>query len=395
MQDETKATVNNHTAQELLKVLYSQTYRIAIGNMVAICMMIIWLYDVSNPIDLYVWGSIIFVLAMARIIIFNVKKIINNQLSHRTWLHLWAGISGLTGFSYAFGFVYFIPADQPFYILMTACFILALTAATIIGYGASIYCVLCFMVPIIVIPTYFIAVNGQETGVITAVGLLLYVTIVYSLLKNVNQTIIKSIVLNFQLQQEVEKRKLVEKQLQDISRRDGLTGLFNRRYFDEMLEVEIGRAQRNHQPLCLVMFDIDCFKEYNDYYGHVAGDNCLIAISDIASSLANRKGDLIARYGGEEFAIILPNISFEGAVAFANKLQINVQKKRITHQTTKLTSLKSVTISVGVTNLMPFTKTKPSELINMADEALYEAKRQGRNRVFAKQNMHLDENSPF
>ncbi len=395
MQDETKATVNNHTAQELLKVLYSQTYRIAIGNIVAICLMVIWLYDVSKPFELYAWASIIFSLSAARVTVFKIKNKINDHLSQRTWLHIWAGISALTGFSYAFGFVYFIPADQPFYILMTACFILGLTAATIIGYGASIYCVLCFMVPVIIIPTFSIAVNGQETGVITATGLLLYVTIVYSLLKNVNQTIVKSIVLNFKLQQEVEKRKLVEKQLQDISRRDGLTGLFNRRYFDEMLEVEIGRAQRNHQPLCLVMFDIDCFKEYNDYYGHVAGDNCLISISDIASSLLNRKGDLIARYGGEEFAIILPNISFEGAVAFANKLQLSVQKKRITHQTSKLTSLKSVTISVGVTNLMPFSKTKPKELINLADEALYEAKRQGRNRVFAKQNMPLDENSPF
>lgn len=393
MQFETQASVNNHTASELIEVLYSQTYRIAVGNIVAIALMVVWLFNISNPIELYIWGSIILLLAAIRVIAFHIKKTVDNNFNHKFWLHVWALISLFTGFAYAFGFVYFIPVDEPFYILMTVCFILGLTAATIIGYGASVYCVLCFMVPVILIPTYFIAVNGQETGLIAAIGLALYVTIVYSLLKNVNQTIVKSIVLNFQLKQEVEKRKLVEKQLQDISRRDGLTGLFNRRYFDEMLDVEIGRAHRNHLPLCLIIFDIDCFKEYNDYYGHVAGDNCLITISDIASNLANRKGDLVARYGGEEFAIILPNIDFDGAVAFANKLQIAVQKKRITHETSRLTTLKSVTISVGVTNLMPFSKTKPKELVNLADEALYEAKRQGRNRVFARKNNHLDENS--
>jgi diguanylate cyclase (GGDEF)-like protein len=205
-------------------------------------------------------------------------------------------------------------------------------------------------------------------------------------LKKSNKAYKKSIFLNFEHTQEIEKRKQIEKQLHDISRKDSLTNLFNRRYFDETLAVEIGRAKRNKLPLCLIMFDLDCFKEYNDKYGHVSGDNCLIQIAEIAQSLVSRQGDMIARYGGEEFAIILPNIELDGAVLFANNLQERIKYKNIPHADTKVANIKHVTISLGVTNLTIGKGTTASELIQSADVALYEAKKRGRNRV------HFDAN---
>jgi diguanylate cyclase (GGDEF)-like protein len=134
------------------------------------------------------------------------------------------------------------------------------------------------------------------------------------------------------------------------------------------------------------MFDLDCFKEYNDKYGHVSGDNCLIQIAEIAQSLVSRQGDMIARYGGEEFAIILPNIELNGAVLFAINLQELIKSKNIPHGGTKVANINCVTISLGVTALMIGKKTTASELIECADLALYEAKNRGRNRV------HFDAN---
>jgi diguanylate cyclase (GGDEF)-like protein len=249
---------------------------------------------------------------------------------------------------------------------------------------------LSFIVPLSLPSVIHFSVSGGYYGLMSSAAIAIYGLIIFSLLKSSFTSFKKSTTLNYQLQKEIDKRSLVEKQLQEISRRDSLTGMFNRRYFDEMLSVEIGRASRNHSPLCLLMFDVDCFKEYNDKYGHVAGDNCLIKIAEIVEKLTSRKGDLIARYGGEEFAVILPNIELTGAVAFAKKLQEGVQKHKIEHLSSKLTTLKCVTISVGVTHLMPFTKMTANQIIEAADNALYEAKRDGRNRVHHHQNRSFD-----
>nr|WP_297349217.1 GGDEF domain-containing protein [uncultured Glaciecola sp.] len=129
------------------------------------------------------------------------------------------------------------------------------------------------------------------------------------------------------------------------------------------------------------MFHIDCFKEYNDKYGHVRGDNCLIQIAEIAQSLVSRQGDMVARYVGEEFAIILPNIELDGAVWFANNLQERIIDKNIAHSGSTVANIKCVTVSLGVTNLIVGQETTASELTENDDVALYETKNRGRNRV--------------
>lgn len=388
-------SVVDQTKQEIVDLLYAQTPRIAISHLLTAIIIIFWYSNIVPLENLLLWGAAFVFIVVSRLVIYRTYKRYSNIHNMHLWLHVLAGCTMIIACLYSFAFINYTPYDNPTYIFAVGMAIIALSAVSTLLNSASIYITLCFFLPITVpsMVYFFFAVDDVST--VFSLALLFYSSTVLALIKSINLVFKKSVQLNFQYEQEIEKRKLVEKQLQDISRRDGLTGLFNRRYFDEVLEVEIGRAHRNHSPLCLVMLDIDYFKEYNDYYGHVAGDNCIMLVAEIIEQLANRKGDLCARYGGEEFAIILPNIDISGALAFANKIQQQVQNKRLPHQASKLTTLQSVTVSVGVTNLIPFKKVKAKDLIRAADEALYTAKKEGRNRVHHKQNNGLGQDQSF
>jgi diguanylate cyclase (GGDEF)-like protein len=168
------------------------------------------------------------------------------------------------------------------------------------------------------------------------------------------------------------------RKLASLSLTDGLTGIANRRYFDEHLEQEWKRALRDKQPLSLVMVDIDHFKAYNDYYGHLAGDDCLRQVARKLQTVVARPGDLVARYGGEEFALILPQ-THGGAKTLGERCRATVAAIRIPHQASPVKPV--VTVSVGVASIIPAVDQDPSRLINAADQALYRAKLLGRNHV--------------
>lgn len=156
---------------------------------------------------------------------------------------------------------------------------------------------------------------------------------------------------------------------------DGLTQIYNKRYFLETLEREIGRAQRYRRELSLIIFDIDHFKKINDTYGHLAGDHVLKHLALVIKSRIRRE-DILARYGGEEFAIILPEIDHENAAQFAEKIRRLIEKAVFKFEETEI----PVTISIGVAEYGTAQGTV-SDFIKMSDDKLYEAKMQGRNRV--------------
>ncbi len=164
-----------------------------------------------------------------------------------------------------------------------------------------------------------------------------------------------------------------------LSRLDGLTGVTNRRQFDDYLDQEWRRALRENMPLSLVMLDIDGFKDYNDAHGHQAGDECLKQVAGAISRALNRPGDLVARYGGDEFVMILPGTPGEGALRVAETMREKVQSLGLSRSNHSLKEC--VTISLGVATLYPTRDTSPSALVAAADQALYQAKQSGRNRV--------------
>jgi diguanylate cyclase (GGDEF)-like protein/PAS domain S-box-containing protein len=174
-------------------------------------------------------------------------------------------------------------------------------------------------------------------------------------------------------------QKRAEIALKTLAARDGLTGLANRRSFDQALETEWSRAQRTKKPLALLFADVDHFKLFNDRHGHQSGDECLRAVAAVIGESASRPTDLAARYGGEEFAIILPETDREGACKVAERLRQAVMDLRITHDAAGAGPW--VTLSVGVVAQGPGSDVGPDWFLGQADQALYAAKHSGRNRV--------------
>jgi diguanylate cyclase (GGDEF)-like protein len=178
-------------------------------------------------------------------------------------------------------------------------------------------------------------------------------------------------------------RELVDKnlELKKLAREDGLTGLANRRHFNEVLEAEIKRAFRTRQFLSLILCDVDYFKRFNDHYGHVAGDKCLAVIGATLLSTFMRAGDLSARYGGEEFAIILPETTPENAEKLAEKLRQKIIAQAMPHAQSEAQEV--VSFSIGVVGAQVSRERNAEWFISAADKALYFSKENGRNRVTA------------
>lgn len=188
----------------------------------------------------------------------------------------------------------------------------------------------------------------------------------------------------FFLVRDISQQKQMEEDLQKANQElsklassDSLTKLANRRIFDETLQKEWRRMQREKKPLSLIMCDIDHFKHYNDHYGHQAGDLCLQMVAEVLRDSINRPGDLAARYGGEEFAVVLPDTEIKGAEVIAERMLLEIRRRKITHA--KTSPLEYVTISVGIATTIPDPIALSEELLLAADQALYDAKNKGRN----------------
>ncbi len=167
--------------------------------------------------------------------------------------------------------------------------------------------------------------------------------------------------------------------LENLSVTDGLTGIANRRHFDETLDREWRRARRNGKPIALIMMDVDFFKGYNDRYGHLAGDDCLRGVAQTMAELVRRPVDLLARYGGEEFVCILPETDLNGALWFARQISAKIDAIHIPSDCSEVSD--HVTLSMGVTAMIPDQDGKSADLVGLADRLLYEAKQNGRNRI--------------
>lgn len=169
----------------------------------------------------------------------------------------------------------------------------------------------------------------------------------------------------------------LQRELEALSYKDGLTGVANRRMLDQVLAREWASAYRNQQPLSLILIDIDFFKEYNDHYGHVAGDDCLRRVAELLASAAARPRDLAARYGGEEFVLVLPETDAEAAMAVAERCRGLVLDEMIPHA--RSTAAGCLSISVGVGTVVPAEDASPEAFIAEVDRSLYRAKAEGRN----------------
>ena len=219
------------------------------------------------------------------------------------------------------------------------------------------------------IPVIFITAKGDEND--EALGLELGAVDYIS--KPLNPAIVRSRVkthLTLKIQGDY---------LKGLASLDGLTGIPNRRAFDLRLADAWSQASREGTALSLIMIDIDYFKRYNDHFGHLAGDQCLSLVATALADSVNRPYDMAARYGGEEFACILPDTNLQGALKVASMLRTNISELKIAHPASDVSE--QLTLSMGVASLQPRIGSDSAELIALADEQLYQAKHNGRDRV--------------
>jgi diguanylate cyclase (GGDEF)-like protein len=178
---------------------------------------------------------------------------------------------------------------------------------------------------------------------------------------------------------ELSELQQANHRLENLSLSDGLTGISNRRSFDQYIDISWKSFNRGDKPLSIIMADIDYFKAYNDNYGHTEGDSCLIKVARCLVSSVKRPLDLVARYGGEEFCVILPETDSVNALIVAERIREKLKSLRIPHEHSQASQF--VTLSLGVATMMPGDSYTIKEFIDNADKALYEAKAEGRNRV--------------
>lgn len=169
------------------------------------------------------------------------------------------------------------------------------------------------------------------------------------------------------------------RQLTDLANVDELTGLGNRRLVNSVLQDEINRARRNNGELSVILMDVDYFKSYNDTYGHPAGDAVLKSLADLMQRATSRAGEVVGRFGGEEFILVLPGASKESAMRTARRLKELVIAEAIPHEKSEIAEI--ITVSQGVVTVRPDADLAPSEVVKWADEALYQAKDDGRNAI--------------
>jgi diguanylate cyclase (GGDEF)-like protein len=222
------------------------------------------------------------------------------------------------------------------------------------------------------IPVIFVTASNQETDESRGFeeGVVDYIT------KPLRSSVVKA-----RVHTHLELKRYRD-HLKTLSTIDGLTGVANRRVFDETIQKEWQRARRNQGPLSLIMMDIDFFKAYNDHYGHVAGDECLRKLTAAINQVHRRPADLFARYGGEEFVILLPETDSEGALVIARTVITRVGSLSIPHEYSQVSGY--ITLSMGVATMIPGDDQTLLDLINLADELLYKAKKSGRNQIQEK-----------
>jgi diguanylate cyclase (GGDEF)-like protein len=263
--------------------------------------------------------------------------------------------------------------------------VIAVTQAMVMGavvtHGVFLPAFLSFALPAMLPMIFVSAMDGGTQNTVLAIYSTIFLALMIGAAVRFNKSIRDTWKVRFENDDLVKALTEAHDHLALQAQSDGLTGIANRRRFDEVLETEFSRLRRSGAPLSLIFLDVDCFKAYNDSYGHLEGDQCLRKIAMTLQQQLLRASDFVARYGGEEFAVILPETGHIGAMSLAENIRSEVAALKIPHCASQVNSC--VTVSLGVITLDCNEISSSSEALSLADRQLYLAKAGGRNRVAA------------
>jgi diguanylate cyclase (GGDEF)-like protein len=365
----------------LLDSFVKQTSTMISGHFLVGSINIGLFWQQINHTFIFAWAVFLLLIGLVRWLMKAQYQRHQQRLSPGYWWGLFAVSSLLLGLAW---FVWSLHVSMVINFSGIGFSIIVITAAGLVSgavasTSSSIYSYICFSGPILLPLSVVLLFNDQmETQ---GIGLLLVLFFIITLRQvlSINSVLQESIINRLELEKSKAKTETLAKELYQLSTTDALTSITNRRGFDEALSREWSRAKRSDTQLTLLMIDVDFFKTFNDSLGHPAGDECLRLIASTLTHYARRAGEVIARYGGEEFAIILPNTAGSEGVKIAENICDSIAELDIEHPASGVA--KRVTVSIGVHGAAPGQLEDSQELIKLADQALYRAKADGRNRV--------------
>lgn len=351
-------------------------------------LLIYWLVkDYARDIVALIWlGALLAITALRFVDISFSRKKLHTITDYTSLRNQFALGCALLGTAYGVGLFLFLPHLPHLHQITIIGVVITVVPVALVSFSTDKLSFLLYFLPALGLPIFQCLLQGDLFHLYIAIFGIVYLYVVITLFDwhyNVLSEAINLRLTNHELVISLtninKQMEAVNKRLEAISTVDSMTNLANRRYFDDALQRELLRAQRNKMPISLILLDIDFFKQYNDEYGHVAGDNCLRLISTVLQENVKRPGDMAARYGGEEFCIIMPDTDQKGAVNLAEQIKAEVEALNIPHAKSMITN--HVTISIGTATTIPGLQMTTNMLINAADKALYTAKKDGRNLI--------------
>lgn len=312
----------------------------------------------------------------------------NHQHGGRITVHYWYILILLTsaagGLCWGLGLTYMLSKLEPQYHIFLIILLISLASAGItLAVRTPVY--YAFQINVLLPVIVWLTLQPDMTKVILGVFLLIFMAAMWLFAGQVSRVLSSSFRLQLEnqtlansLKQSNARLQVLNEELTQLSATDSLTEVANRRYFDDRFISEFSRASRENTALALIMIDVDSFKPYNDEFGHIVGDECLKQVAMVIRDSLKRPTDLVARYGGEEFILLLPSTGIGGAMQLAEEIRQRVEALQIIHPRS---TAGCITISLGVTGAYPDKDVSREQLLKKADEALYNAKASGRNRV--------------
>ncbi len=378
--------LNKAVYAEQVRLLYASTkYRPYLHIISAIIIVLIVLDSV--PLQyITVWILALFTLNIYRVIdIGNTQKIIDKiddwRPIHKRFVLTAASLGLIYGLGFAFIFTQ-LPLITQIYIL---CLVTTLVPAGLVSFAADKYSFYAYFYSLCIPVLLQILLIAKSPYINIGICAIAFIAIIRQLFLWNHEVIKSSILLKLKNEELLESLQQTNIRLQQQNIIDDLAKIANRRHFDEILEKEWLRAKRIRTSLALLMIDIDFFKQYNDTFGHLKGDECLKRIAMVLSNNLNRPGDFVARFGGEEFCILIPDTDMDGAIIFAEKVHSAVVALKIDNPDSVVS--KHLTISIGVAAIVPKHDDSYMDLIYTSDKALYKAKSDGRNIIRMKETL--------
>ncbi|MGD9390464.1 MAG: diguanylate cyclase [Thioalkalispiraceae bacterium] len=359
--------VNQAVRAEQVRLLHHQGFTIQFLGIITALICVTLLWKVADHFMLLIWLLVMVVISLIRLS-FTVK-FIKSTLSEQDIIDKWGTgyvlgtlVSGITWGMLAFFYDPTWPA--PYQVILFVVY----TGITAGAFNTNTPLFIAFpafyLPPVACLMVVMLKQRGEGFHELAAL-FMIYIILMYLSAIKFHNRLAKSLQIRFE-----------NEQLADM---DELTGLYNRRSMDKYLASEWNRHYRSQKPLSLLFIDIDFFKQYNDTHGHAGGDQCLVEVSQLLKNNVQRSSDMVARFGGEEFAVILPETGEADAMQVAEKIHSGLTQLQIPHESSPVAA--HVTMSVGVATMVPEQTDNSNLLLKMADEALYQAKNTGRDRV--------------